>query len=129
MKNAVRKPAAKTRKSNSKKSAKVQAKAAKTKPAANSKPARERDPRLPAAGTVLTREHDGKVHEITVLDRGFKYQGKEFKSLSKVAQAITGTIWNGYLWLGLIKRPTKLVAAATSSARSSSAPSSSAEEG
>ena len=100
MKKAVKKASKIARKVTSKTDAK-----AKTKVAA--KPIRERDPRLPPAGTVLKREHDGKVHEITVLDEGFKYQGKVHPSLSALAKEITGTIWNGFLWANLIKRPSK----------------------
>ncbi|TNF24093.1 MAG: DUF2924 domain-containing protein [Deltaproteobacteria bacterium] len=63
-----------------------------------------RDPRLPEPGTVLTREHDGVEHTVTVLDGGFEYEGQRFKSLSKVARVITGTNWNGFLFFGLKRR-------------------------
>jgi hypothetical protein len=60
-------------------------------------PAREqRDERLPEPGTVLVREFQGTSHEVTVLERGFLYQGKTYRSLSRIARAITGTAWNGY---------------------------------
>ncbi|MCE9637146.1 MAG: DUF2924 domain-containing protein [Planctomycetes bacterium] len=51
---------------------------------------RARDPRLPAAGTVLTRTFKGAEIKVTVLDDGFRYEGKEFRSLTAVALAITG---------------------------------------
>jgi hypothetical protein len=57
-----------------------------------------RDPRLPAVGTVLTREHGGVEHQVTVLDDGFEYQGERHRSLSAVARRITGTPWNGFLF-------------------------------
>jgi hypothetical protein len=57
-----------------------------------------RDPRLPAAGTVLTREHGGVKHQVTVLDDDFEYQGKRYRSLSAIARRITGTPWNGFLF-------------------------------
>jgi hypothetical protein len=60
------------------------------------KPAR--DPRVPVAGTVITRLHDGVEHKITVLDEGFDYRGERHRSLSKIARLITGTPWNGYLF-------------------------------
>jgi hypothetical protein len=50
-----------------------------------------RDVRLPAAGTVLTRQHDGVEHRVTVLAAGFEYNGKPYRSLSKIASTITGT--------------------------------------
>ncbi len=58
----------------------------------------------PAPGTILSREYHGEIHQVTVLDRGFEYQGKVYRSLSGIATAITGTQWNGYLFFGLKKR-------------------------
>ena len=66
--------------------------------------ARSRDSRLPAPGTVITREHQGVAHRVTVLESGFRYDGGEYRSLSQVARAITGTNWNGYTFFGLHKR-------------------------
>jgi hypothetical protein len=64
----------------------------------------KRDPRLPAPGTVLRREHGGEVHEVTVLADRFEYRGGYFKSLSAIARQITGCAWNGFLWFGLTER-------------------------
>ncbi len=58
----------------------------------------------PAPGTILTREYRGEVHQVTVLEQGFEYGGKVYRSLSGIARAITGTQWNGYLFFGLKKR-------------------------
>ncbi len=58
----------------------------------------------PAPGTILTREYRGEIHQVTVLDRGYEYGGKVYRSLSGIARAITGTQWNGYLFFGLKKR-------------------------
>jgi len=63
-----------------------------------------RDPRLPAVGTVLEREHDGKMLRVKILDDGFQFRGQKFGSLSAVAKEATGTIWNGLLFWGLVKR-------------------------
>ena len=49
----------------------------------------------PIAGTRLIREWQGVEHCRTVLDDGFEYQGRRYKSLSAIARAITGTRWNG----------------------------------
>ena len=49
----------------------------------------------PIAGTRLIREWQGVEHCATVLDDGFEYQGRRYKSLSAIARAITGTRWNG----------------------------------
>jgi hypothetical protein len=62
-----------------------------------------RDPRLPPAGTVLKRVYGRRTIEVTVLERGFEYQGKAYGSLSLIAQRVTGTRWNGYLFFGLQK--------------------------
>jgi len=62
------------------------------------------DPRLPAPGTVVRKEHGGEVHQVTVLDEGFEYLGKHYRSLSRIALEITGTSWNGFLWFGLAGR-------------------------
>lgn len=78
--------------------------AAKAKPKSKStaKKPRERDPRLPPVGTVLEREHKGKKICATVLDHGFEYRGKTYRSLSAVAREATGTIWNGFLFFKVI---------------------------
>ncbi len=57
----------------------------------------------PIAGTRLIREYQGVEHCATVLDDGFEYQGRPYKSLSAIARAITGTRWNGWVFFGLRK--------------------------
>jgi hypothetical protein len=59
----------------------------------------ERVPRLPAAGSVLEREHKGKKIRVTVLEDGFRYEGETYSSLSTIARVATGTIWNGFKYL------------------------------
>lgn len=49
----------------------------------------------PMVGTKIVKEYKGKTHEVTVVEEGFSYGGAIFKSLSAVAQKITGTKWNG----------------------------------
>jgi len=78
-------------------------------------PVRTRDPRLPPVGTWLERKHDGVVHKAKVLDDGFEYEGERHGSLSAIAKLITGQVWNGYLFWGLIKRPSKIAAGKTAS--------------
>jgi hypothetical protein len=53
------------------------------------------------AGTVLMREWHGVTHEIRVLDRGVLYKRKRYRSLTEVAQLITGAHWNGPQFFGL----------------------------
>lgn len=52
-------------------------------------------------GTRLVREWKGIAHEVTVIEGGFEYQGRRYRSLSAAARAITGTRWNGPLFFGL----------------------------
>jgi len=52
-------------------------------------------------GTRLLREWQGVVHEVIVLERGARYRGKQWPSLSAVAREITGTRWSGPLFFGL----------------------------
>ncbi len=57
-------------------------------------------------GSSLVREWQGSRHEVSVTDDGFLYQGRRFRSLSQVAQTITGTKWNGLVFFGLKARST-----------------------
>lgn len=53
-------------------------------------------------GMRLAREFGGKVHVVTVGDAGqISWNGKEWRSLSEVARAITGTRWSGPAFFGL----------------------------
>jgi len=62
---------------------------------------RYRDPRLPPVGSVIRKVHQGVEHAITVLDDGFECGGARYRSLSAIAKAVTGQVWNGFLWAGL----------------------------
>jgi hypothetical protein len=59
------------------------------------------DRRLPAPGTRLTREFRGQSISVEVLEQGFRYQERVYKSLSAVARQVTGTQWNGFTFFGL----------------------------
>ena len=54
------------------------------------------DPRLPMAGTILTRDYKGQTLQVEVLAEGFAYAGQTYKSLSAVAKAVTGAHCNGF---------------------------------
>ena len=56
-------------------------------------------------GTILAREWNGSMHRVAVLADGFAWNGKTYPSLSKIAQAITGTRWNGPRFFGLRDKP------------------------
>jgi hypothetical protein len=59
------------------------------------------DPRLPAPGTWLTREFRGQRITVEVLEKGFLYRERIYKSLSAVARQVTGTQWNGFAFFAL----------------------------
>ena len=60
-----------------------------------------RDRRLPIPGTVITKTYKGVTIEVKVLEKGFEYKNKVYKSLSAIAKEITGAHWNGYLFFNL----------------------------
>lgn len=53
-------------------------------------------------GTKLVREFRGKRYSVTVIPNGFEYNGKKYKSLSAIANEITGTRWNGKKFFGVV---------------------------
>jgi Protein of unknown function (DUF2924) len=55
----------------------------------------------PMAGTRLIRDYQGTEQVVTVLQDGYEWQGRPYRSLSSVARAITGTRWNGWVFFGL----------------------------
>ena len=63
--------------------------------------AAQRKRELPVAGTRLVREWDERRHEVTVTATGFEFEGRPYRSLSAVANAITGGHWNGRVFFGL----------------------------
>ena len=53
------------------------------------------------SGTKLIREFKSQKHEVIALEKGFSYNGKNYKSLSAIANEITGTRWNGKKFFGV----------------------------
>ena len=54
-------------------------------------------------GTKFIREYQGRKHEVTAVEKGFEYNNKKYKSLSAIANEITGTRWNGKVFFGVKK--------------------------
>jgi hypothetical protein len=52
---------------------------------------------------VLVKRYGNKTHVVHVLVSGFEYDGARFLSLSSVANQISGSRWNGYVFFGLQK--------------------------
>ena len=60
-----------------------------------------RDIRLPIPGTVITKEYKGQALEVKVLEKGFEYKNKVFRSLTAIAKEVTSAHWNGFLFFNL----------------------------
>ena len=59
----------------------------------------------PAAGTMLTREYQGKEYRVIATADGlYDFEGRSYQSLSPIAREITGTRWSGPLFFGLKSR-------------------------
>ena len=56
-----------------------------------------------AVGLRLIRVWQGETHQVTILDDGFSYADRHWKSLSAIARAITGTAWSGPVFFGVKK--------------------------
>lgn len=54
-------------------------------------------------GKRLLREYNGKIHKVKVLEKGYSYNDKIYKSLSAIAFEITRTRWNGKRFFGVCK--------------------------
>ena len=55
-------------------------------------------------GNRLVREWNGATHTVLVLGSGFEWQAKQYRSLSQIAEAITGAHWSGPRFFGMTKR-------------------------
>ncbi|MDM7972923.1 MAG: DUF2924 domain-containing protein [candidate division Zixibacteria bacterium] len=71
------------------------------------RPVGQPDPRLPQVGSLITKTYKGRKINVKVTESGFEYGGKAFRSLSAIAREVTGAVWNGFLFFGLIPRPAK----------------------
>lgn len=60
-----------------------------------------RDKRLPIPGTLITKDYKGTDIRVKILDKGFEYNSKVYKTLTAIAKEVTGSHWNGYLFFNL----------------------------
>jgi Protein of unknown function (DUF2924) len=56
-------------------------------------------------GAQMIRQWQDTTHTVTALAEGFEWNGQNYKSLSAVANAITGTNWNGFAFFGIKRAP------------------------
>jgi Protein of unknown function (DUF2924) len=56
------------------------------------------------AGTTLVRQWRGHPHTVLVQADGFEYDGRRYRSLTVIAEQITGAHWSGPRFFGVTKR-------------------------
>ena len=56
------------------------------------------------AGTTLVRQWRGHTHTVLVGENGFDHEGQRYRSLTVIAERITGAHWSGPRFFGLTKR-------------------------
>ena len=59
---------------------------------------------VPKIGTTLAREWRGRTHLVLVREDGFEYEGRRYRSLTVIAEQITGAHWSGPRFFGLTKQ-------------------------
>ncbi len=52
-------------------------------------------------GAKLIREWRGETHTVIILEDGFEWRGRNWRSLSSIAREITGAHWSGPRFFGL----------------------------
>lgn len=67
----------------------------------------DHDSRLPMPGGLIVKQFKDQTILVKVVDDGFEYDDRRYNSLSAIAQEITGTKWNGFLFFGLTKENTR----------------------
>ena len=65
-------------------------------------------------GTMLVRQWRGHAHTVLVRENGFEYDGQRYRSLTVIAEKITGAHWSGPRFFGLTKRASASVGAEAS---------------
>jgi hypothetical protein len=55
-------------------------------------------------GTTLLRQWRGHTHTVLVGEDGFEYEGRRYRSLTVIAEKITGAHWSGPRFFGLTRR-------------------------
>jgi DUF2924 family protein len=64
---------------------------------------------VPKTGTTLLRQWRGHTHTVLVGENGFEYEGRHYRSLTVIAERITGVHWSGPRFFGLTKRASGLI--------------------
>ena len=59
---------------------------------------------VPKTGARLVRQWRGRTHTVVVGESGYEYEGQRYRSLTVIAERITGTHWSGPRFFGVTKR-------------------------
>jgi Protein of unknown function (DUF2924) len=62
-------------------------------------------------GRRLVRQWRGHAHTVLVCEDGFEYDGRHYRSLTVVAERITGAHWSGPRFFGLTYQTSALIGA------------------
>ena len=63
----------------------------------------DRDPRLPPPGEPITKVYKGQTLTVLVREEDFEFNGETYKSLTAIANEVTGSHVNGYAFFNLGK--------------------------
>ena len=66
---------------------------------------------VPKDGTRVVRQWHGHAHTVLVREDGFEYEGQRYRSLTVIAERITGAHGSGPRFFGLTKLAGNLVGA------------------
>jgi hypothetical protein len=73
--------------------------------AASERGARSVDPGVVTkVGSTLVRQWRGRTHTVLVGENGFEYEGQRYRSLTVIAERITGAHWSGPRFFGVTNR-------------------------
>ena len=59
---------------------------------------------VPKTGTTLVRQWRGHTHTVLVHADGYEHEGQRYRSLTVIAEQITGAHWSGPRFFGLTQR-------------------------
>ena len=74
-----------------------------SKPSADAEPIdnEHRSAKTLNPGSRLVRVWNGKTHQVEVLEKGFRWNDRSYRSLTAIAREITGARWSGPRFFGL----------------------------
>jgi hypothetical protein len=67
---------------------------------------------MPKTGTTLVRQWHGHTHTVLAREDGYEYEGQHYRSLTVIAERITGAHWSGPRFFGLTQQARASVAEA-----------------